>query len=61
MNKQEIINWLDVYGIKNYHINDDLVIDVNDDVNICDALLKEIPFQFGKIKGNFYCERNKDY
>lgn len=42
------------YGIKNYHVNSDGTIDVYDDVRIS-SHLKKIPFNFGKVTGNFSC------
>ena len=59
MNKQDIINWLDKYNIKNYTINEDLTVDVDGNVNLYSKGLTEIPVQFNKINGNFGCSDNK--
>jgi len=53
------IQWLEQMGIKNYTINDDGTVDVDDDVNISNKNLTEIPIQFGIVKGNFRCDENK--
>ena len=58
MNKTEIIDWLNKYDIKNYVINEDLVVDVNGDVSLLFKELTEIPFQFGKVNGYFICSSN---
>ena len=59
MTKQQIIKWLDKYNIKNYHINDNLTVDVDDYVDLSFKELTEIPFQFGKVKGGFNCSYNR--
>lgn len=53
--KKEIQAWLDEMEIKNYTINDDLIVDVNGDVTLSFKKLKTIPVQFGVLKGNFNC------
>ena len=52
---EEILN---ILGIENYTIKDDLSVDVNGDVNISNKSLKQIPVQFGNVTGSFWCERN---
>jgi hypothetical protein len=47
------------YGIKNYTINDDLSIDVNDNVNLDFKDLGKLPLKFRNVTGNFYCHYNK--
>jgi len=59
-NKQEIEDWLNEMEIKNFIINDDLTVDVDDDVNISKENLTEIPVQFNKINGYFNCSGNKN-
>ena len=59
MNRQEIKFWLNYHRIENYTINDDLTVDVVGDVDLIRMELTEIPFQFGVIKGSFYCYKNK--
>ena len=47
------------YGIKNYTINTDGSIDVNDDVILNNKLLTKLPIKFNKINGYFDCSYNK--
>ena len=47
------------YNIKNYTINDDGSIDVNDDVNLWGKSLTELPLTFNRIEGYFDCSNNK--
>jgi hypothetical protein len=47
------------YRIDNYTINDDLSIDVNGDVDLCDRGLNKLPIKFGNVSGDFYCDRNQ--
>ena len=56
--KEGIKEWLDLMEIKNYKVNEDLIVDVNDDINIYNKCLTEIPIQFGIVKGDFYCYNN---
>jgi len=58
MNRQEIKCWLEFYGIKNYTISDDLVVDVDGGVNLHNRYITVIPFKFGKVTGNFHCSNN---
>jgi len=55
-----IKDWLEKYGIKNYDITEDLIINCSRSVNIEGAGLTEFPnyIQFGKINGDFNCSRN---
>ena len=46
------------YGIKNYTINDDGSIDVNQKVSLSYYGLTELPLKFNKVTGNFDCSRN---
>jgi hypothetical protein len=49
-----------VYDIKNYTINSDGLVDVDDDdVNLYNNRLTKLPLRFGKVTGNFYCHRNR--
>jgi hypothetical protein len=54
MNKREIEEWLAKYNIRNYTINDDLTVDVNDNVYITHNNITELPFKFGKVTGYFH-------
>lgn len=47
------------YGIKIYKINKDLSIDVTGDVNLSHSNLYYLPLRFNKVKGDFFCHRNK--
>ena len=57
--KEEIISWLNLMSIKGYHINEDLTVDVEGDVNIKKKDLSFIPIQFGVVMGDFDCSANK--
>ncbi len=50
--------WLDEMGIKNYTINKDGTVDVKGGVNISSENLTEIPVQFNKVGGSFWCDNN---
>lgn len=62
--KENIKRWLDATGIKNYTINSDLTVDVNGDADISVSKMvlgpqsKRIPFQFGRVTGDFNCDGN---
>jgi Leucine-rich repeat (LRR) protein len=59
-NKIEIENWLNHYGIKNYTINSNLTVDVNDyDVMLYDKGLTHLPVQFNKVVGDFCVNNNQ--
>lgn len=47
------------YRIKNYTINDDGSIDVNDDVDLFGIDLTELPLRFNRVNGNFICGLSK--
>lgn len=57
--KEEVEQKLKELGIKNYKINNDLSVDVMDVVDLSKRNLKEIPVQFNKVTGDFYCYHNK--
>ena len=57
--REKIEAQLKEWSIKSYTINSDLTVDVNGDINISKRKLKELPFQFGKIGGGFYCSYNQ--
>ena len=57
--KEEIIDWLENYGIGNYLINDDLHVDVFESVYLNSWDLKEVPIIFNNINGNFVIRNNK--
>jgi hypothetical protein len=47
------------YDIRNYTINGDGSINVNDDVRLFDKELTSIPLKFGIVTGDFICSYNK--
>jgi len=46
------------YGIKNYTINDDNLVDVDGDLRLNDKGLSGFPVRFGKVTGDFECKDN---
>ena len=46
------------YNIKNYTINPDGTIDVNEDVNFANIGLKNLPLKFNNVNGWFDCSHN---
>lgn len=59
LTKAEIENWLTRYNIKNFTIEQDLTVNVDDDVDLEDKALTTLPFRFGVVGGNFACSTNK--
>lgn len=57
-NESEIHAICKKYNITNYTINNGLV-DVDGDVSLSYKGLTELPLNFGKITGSFYCSHNK--
>jgi hypothetical protein len=57
--REEVIEACERYEIKNYTINDDLSIDVNDDVYLYRQNLEYLPLKFNYVDGNFNCSDNK--
>ena len=51
--KSDIEAWCDKVGIKKYTINSKGEIDVNAEVNLEYINVKELPYKFGKVNGNF--------
>ena len=49
----------EVYGIKNYSINSDYSIDVNENVYLDNKKLKKLPLKFGQINGSFHINNNE--
>ena len=47
------------YNINKYKINTDGSVDVNDNVDLSNKKLKQIPIKFGKVKGWFDCSGNE--
>lgn len=59
MNKTDIIQLCKFYKIHNFTINDDNSLDVQGSVDLKSNGLKEIPFKFNSVSGDFNCSRNK--
>jgi hypothetical protein len=57
-NEEDIHRICKEYNIKNYTINDDLSIDVDDDVNLFSKGLTKLPLKFNKVNGYFNCTFN---
>ena len=47
------------YGIENYTINEDGSIDVDGNVDLSFRNLSKLPLKFGRVSGDFYCDRNQ--
>lgn len=47
------------YGIENYTVNSDGLIDVNGGVDLRYLKLTKLPVKFGTVSGDFYCNSNK--
>ena len=47
------------YGITNWSINKDGLIDVDDDVDLRNRELTKLPLKFGRVTGYFYCFNNR--
>ena len=46
------------YGIENWSINSEGLVDVDGDVNLVNKDLLELPLKFGRVNGNFHCNGN---
>jgi hypothetical protein len=57
--ESEVAEICQKYGIQNWSINSDGLVDVNWDVNLTIEGLTELPLQFGKVTGSFDCNANK--
>lgn len=58
MDKQKIESWCNTYDLGRYNINDDGSIDVNGDVDLYNLKLRELPFKFNNVFGEFNIEMN---
>lgn len=56
--EEDIHDICEKYIIRNYTINDDGSIDVNDDVHLGDYFLEKLPLRFRNVSGYFYCSEN---
>ena len=59
MKEQEIHDICEKYDIKNYTINPDGSIDVDDGVDLSGKDLIKIPLKFNKVNGWFDCSYNR--
>ncbi len=57
--KKEIDSICKKYGIRNYTINDDSTIDVDDNVHLYNMELTKLPLKFGRVTGSFNCGDNQ--
>ena len=57
--KEEVEKFLDNFGIRNYTIHDNLIVDVNGSVDISYARLAVIPVKFGTVSDSFICSSNR--
>ena len=58
MSEQEIHDICKEYKIKNYSINPDGSIDVDETVYLSGKGLKRVPVKFNKVDGGFFCNNN---
>ena len=57
--ESEIAQICERFRIRNWHINGEGLVDVENDVDLYDRELTEIPIKFGKVEGYFNCSGNK--
>ena len=58
-NIENIKAWCEEMGIEKYTINSQGEIDVNGGVNLSGKNFEELPYKFGKVRGNFTMYENK--
>ena len=56
---QDIDSICNKYRIRNYTINPDDTIDVDDNVVLSQNRLTKLPLKFGKVTGDFLCSNNQ--
>jgi len=56
---EDIDSICEKYGIQNYTINSDGVVDVDGNVYLFNSGLNKLPLKFGKVSGYFDCSLNK--
>ena len=54
----DIESWCDKMGIRNYTINSQGEIDVDGEVWLLSKRIKELPYKFGRVSGNFNIKFN---
>jgi hypothetical protein len=57
--ESEVAKICDKYGIENWSINSDGLVDVDGSVFLNHKRLTKLPLKFGKVTGDFSCVRNK--
>ena len=57
--EKEVAKICKKYGIENWSINQDGLVDVDDDVDLERKRLTKLPLKFGIVSGNFFCSRNE--
>jgi hypothetical protein len=57
--ESEVAEICDEYGIENWSINSEGLVDVDSDVRLCYFELVRLPLKFGKVTGTFDCSHNK--
>ena len=57
--EDQIIQVCKKYRIKNYYINPDLSIDVEEDVDLNSLKLTSLPLRFSRVVGDFDCSCNQ--
>jgi hypothetical protein len=57
--KEEIIEWLNKYGVEDYTVNEDLTVNVDGYVDLSFKKLKSIDIQFNKVSADFFCIYNE--
>ena len=57
--EEEVAKICKKYGIKNWSINKDGLVDVNGNVDLRSKGLTELPLRFGMVSGYFICSYNK--
>ena len=56
--EEEVSKICKKYGITNWSINQDGLVDVNGNVRLGSKKLKKLPLKFGMVTGHFYCSDN---
>ena len=57
--EKEVAKICQQYGIKNWSINKDGLIDVTGNVNLEEKRLTKLPLKFGMVSGGFWCNYNQ--
>ena len=56
---EDIDSICEKYNIKNYTINKDGTVDVNNDIYLNSCKLTKLPLKFGNVTGDFNCGNNQ--